>query len=143
MSAAPGDSPRDDSFEDEGSPAQDAKDSEVKHVVSLRRQDPTPSDDAPAPPVEGSPRRPRSDDAPEVEGSPDDVEASQQPPTPAATRRWRKAKHAVSLRIKPMYRARARTSIKPNQVHPPHGSPCETSVRQSRGPGTTMPGCCT
>ena len=97
MSAAPGDSPRDDSFEDEGSPAQDAKDSEVKHVVSLRRQDPTPSDDAPAPPVEGSPRRPRSDDAPEVEGSPDDVEASQQPPTPAATRRWRKAKHAVSL----------------------------------------------
>ena len=119
MSAAPGDRPRDESFEDNGSPAQDAKDGDVKHVVSLRRQtEPrpapsgarpdaalsdapspvaTPSDDAPAPPVEGSPRRPRSDDAPEVEGSPDDVEASQQPPTPAATRRWRKAKHAVSL----------------------------------------------
>ena len=89
MSAAP-----DDSFEDKGSPAQDAKDGDVKHVVSLRRQDPTPSDDAPE--VEGSPRRP-SDARPEVEGSPDDVEASQQPPTPAATRRWRKAKHAVSL----------------------------------------------
>ena len=91
MSAAPGDRPRDDSFEDKGSPAQDAKDGDVKHVVSLRRQT-----DAPAPPVEGSPRRPRSDDAPEVEGSPDDIE-EKAPPTPAATRRWRKAKHAVSL----------------------------------------------
>ena len=85
MSAAPGDRPRDDSFEDKGSPAQDAKDGDVKHVVSLRRQDPTPSDDAPAP---------VDDEAPEVEGSPDDVQA---PPTPAAKRRWRKAKHAASL----------------------------------------------
>ena len=84
MSAAPGDRPRGDSFEDRGSPAQDAKDNEVKHVVSLRRQDPAPSDDAPAP---------VDDEAPEVEGSPDDVA----PPTPAATRRWRKAKHAASL----------------------------------------------
>ncbi len=100
MSAAPGDRPRDDSFEDKGSPTQDTKDGDVKHVVSLRRQTdapaPTPSDDAPAPPVDGSPRRPRSDDAPEVEGSPDDIE-EKAPPTPAATRRWRKAKHAVSL----------------------------------------------
>ena len=81
MSAAPGDRPRDESFEDKGSPAQDAKDSEVKHVVSLRRQTDAPSDDAP-----------------EVEGSPDDVDKSPNaPPTPAATRRWRKAKHAVSL----------------------------------------------
>ena len=93
MSANPGDRPRDDSFEDKGSPAQDAKDGDVKHVVSLRRQT-----DAPAPPVDGSPRRPRSDDAPEVEGSPDDVDKSPNaPPTPAATRRWRKAKHAVSF----------------------------------------------
>ena len=94
MSAAPGDRPRDDSFEDKGSPAQDAEDGDVKHVVSLRRQT-EPSDDVPAPPVDGSPRRPRSDDAPEVEGSPDDI--GKAPPTPAATRRWRKAKHAVSF----------------------------------------------
>ena len=47
MSANPGDRPRDDSFEDKGSPAQDAKDGDVKHVVSLRRQT-----DAPAPPVD-------------------------------------------------------------------------------------------
>ena len=46
MSANPGDRPRDDSFEDKGSPAQDAKDGDVKHVVSLRRQT-----DAPAPPT--------------------------------------------------------------------------------------------
>ena len=116
MSAAPGDRPRDESFEDKGSPAQDAKDGDVKHVVSLRRR-PSPARarrvrldpercafagrdaERPMRPAAGrrSPRRPRSDDAPEVEGSPDDVEASQQPPTPAATRRWRKAKHAVSL----------------------------------------------
>ncbi len=79
MSAAPGDT---DSFEDKGSPAQDAKDGDVKHVVSLRRQTDAPE---PAP----------SDDAPEIEGSPDDVVEA--PPTPAATRRWRKAKHAASL----------------------------------------------
>ena len=85
MSAAPGDRPRDDSFDDKGSPSE-TKDSEVKHVVSLRRQDPTPSDDAPAPVDDGQP---------EVEGSPDDVVAA--PQTPAATRRWRKAKHAASL----------------------------------------------
>ena len=75
MSAAPGDRPRDDSFEDEGSPSTETKDGDAKHVVSLRRQtDP--------------------DDAIVEEGSPDDVQA---PPTPAVTRRWRKAKHAVSL----------------------------------------------
>ena len=118
MSAAPGDRPRDDSFEDKGSPAQDAKDGDVKHVVSLRRQtEPrpapsgarpdaalsdapspvaTPSDDAPAPPVEGSPRRPRSDDAPEVEGSPDDVEAAAAADT-GGHKPLAKAKHAVSL----------------------------------------------
>jgi hypothetical protein len=84
MSAAPGDRPRDDSFEDRGSPSTETKDGDAKHVVSLRRQDPTPSDDAPAP---------VDDEQPEVAGSPDDV----QPPTPAAKRRWRKAKHAVSL----------------------------------------------
>ena len=79
MSAAPGDRPRDDSFEDRGSPSE-TKDGDAKHVVSLRRQT-----DAPAP----------VDDANLVEeGSPDDVQA---PPTPAAKRRWRKAKHAVSL----------------------------------------------
>jgi len=50
MSANPGDRPRDDSFEDKGSPAQDAKDGDVKHVVSLRRQ--TEPIDAPAPPVD-------------------------------------------------------------------------------------------
>ena len=55
MSAAPGDRPRDDSFEDKGSPAQDAKDGDVKHVVSLRRQDPTPSDRARRPPVREPP----------------------------------------------------------------------------------------
>ena len=74
MSAAPGDRPRDESFEDKGSPSE-TKDGDAKHVVSLRRQDP-------------------SDDALVEEGSPDDVQA---PPTPAAKRRWRKAKHAVSL----------------------------------------------
>ena len=91
MSANPGDRPRDDSFEDKGSPAQDATDGDVKHVVSLRRQtepiDPTPSPE----------RRPSvDDDAPEIEGSPDDI-GEKAPPTPAATRRWRKAKHAVSF----------------------------------------------
>jgi hypothetical protein len=107
MSAAPGDRPRDDSFEDKGSPAQDAKDGDVKHVVSLRRQiEPTPSDaspdaalsDAPSPvPTMSDPPSPVDDAGPEVEGSPDDVDESQQPPTPAAKRRWRAAKHAVSL----------------------------------------------
>ena len=72
MSAAPGDRPRGESFEDEGSPSE-TKDGDAKHVVSLRRQ---------------------TDDAIVEEGSPDDVQA---PPTPAAKRRWRKAKHAVSL----------------------------------------------
>ena len=70
MSANPGDRPRGDSFEDKGSPSE-TKDGDAKHVVSLRRQ---------------------TDDAIVEEGSPDDVQA---PPTPAAKRRWRKAKHAV------------------------------------------------
>ena len=48
MSANPGDRPRDDSFEDKGSPAQDAKDGDVKHVVSLRRQTDAALNDAPA-----------------------------------------------------------------------------------------------
>ena len=70
MSAAPGDRPRGESFEDEGSPSE-TKDGDAKHVVSLRRQtDP--------------------DDAIVEEGSPDDVDKSPNaPPTPAATRRWR------------------------------------------------------
>ena len=72
MSAAPGDRPRGESFEDKGSPSE-TKDGDAKHVVSLRRQ---------------------TDDAIVEEGSPDDVQA---PPTPAAKRRWRKAKHAVSF----------------------------------------------
>ena len=42
MSAAPGDRPRDDSFEDKGSPSQETKDGDVKHVVSLRRQTDAP-----------------------------------------------------------------------------------------------------
>ena len=86
MSAAPGDRPRDDSFEDKGSPAQDAKDSEVKHVVSLRRQirrrDPR------------RPARPVDDEATRGRGPRRRI---RRPPTPAATRRWRKAKHAASL----------------------------------------------
>ena len=95
MSAAPGDRPRDDSFEDKGSPAQDAKDGDVKHVVSLRRQDPTPDERAFARPSDDArPPTTMKRRCPEVEGSPDDVEA---PPTPAATRSWRKAKHAASL----------------------------------------------
>ena len=56
MSAAPGDRPRDDSFDDEGSPSTETKDGDAKHVVSLRRQT-----DAPAP---------VDDEQPEEEGAP-------------------------------------------------------------------------